>query len=117
MRTHPCKLVVKTRATGWVKDDSSDHERAVVVRWSRVCHFHLLLPNLIHRRNRQFMMMSKAIRIPRKLPRDVAIAVAEASKESAITFGNLCSETMKGRGRPAEITARRRKISIRSEHS
>ena len=106
-----------TRATGGVKDDSSDHGRAVVVRWTQVCHVHLLRPNLIHRRNRQFMMMSTAIRIPAKLPRDVAIAVAETSKESASSFGNLCRETMKGRGRSAEITARCRIISFSQERS
>ena len=117
MRTHPCALVVQTRATGGVKADSSDHGRAVVVRWTQVCHVHLLLPNLIHRRNRQFRMRSIAIRIPAKLPRDVAIAVAETRKESAISFGNLCSEKMKCRGRSAELSARRRKISISQERS
>jgi len=117
MRTHPCALVVQTRATGGVKDDSSDHARAVVVRWTKACHVHLLLPNVIHSRNRQFRIRSTAIRIPAKLPRDVAIAVAETSKESAISFGNLCRETMKCRGRSAEITARRRKISISQERS
>jgi len=85
-------LVVHTRATGGVTDDSSDHGRAVVARWTQDCHVHLLLPHLIHRRNRQFRMRSRAIRIPAKLPRDVAIGVAETRKESAISFGNLCRE-------------------------
>ena len=117
MRTHPCALVVQTRATGGIKDDSSDHGRAVVVRWTKVCHVHLLLPHVIHSRNRQCMMMATAIRIPAKLPRDVAIAVAETRKESAISFGNLCSETMKGRGRSAELSAGCRTISIIQERS
>jgi len=63
------------------------------------------------------MMMSTAIRIPAELPRDVAIGVSETRKETAISFGNLCRETMKCRGRSAEKTARRRKISIRQERA
>jgi len=51
----PLCVVVETRATGGVKDDSSDHARAVVVGWTKVCHVHLLLSNLLHRCNRQFM--------------------------------------------------------------
>jgi len=44
LKKHPYALALKTRATGRVKDDPSDHRWALVAQWTKVSHLHFLLP-------------------------------------------------------------------------